>query len=171
MRTNWYEVALAVGSIKEGDPNSESGSTRYAEEALEKILGDEWIKDTVEYAISFQPGANLAMNCLRHIHSEAACIYAYEVYSSSDGERANTAVWLIKHLANRISFQWVDEFLDDPNVAGWGLGVLDQLLWCEVIEYDEQVEKLLQKASVNSDGGLDELVDFIRGYLKDRNDE
>jgi hypothetical protein len=64
------------------------------------------------------------------------------VYKTSDGERAEQAVWLIKHLANPISFDWIEEFLNDNNAIHWGIGVLDQLLWTEQIPYDDKAKSL-----------------------------
>lgn len=165
MRTNWPELATNLESINH-ENDSQKGGQHFAEKAVEIILGKEWLIDTVEYAISNEPGSELAMNCLKHIRSASACKYAYEIYKSSSGDRANMAVWLIKHIANKVSFDWIDEFLDDPNVVGFGLGVLDQLLWTKEINYDNNVEQLFQKASKNSNGGLDELINFIRDYLK-----
>ena len=93
---------------------------------------------------------------------------AYEIYGSSNGERARAAVWLIKHLAHPKSFSWIEIFLNDENVRDWGLGLLDQLLWTERINYSSDVEKLLVVAIEQSNGHLQELVDFIHSYLKAR---
>jgi hypothetical protein len=100
---------------------------------LEELFGDEWIKETVEYIISFKSGSEVALNCLQVIHSQKAVLYAFEIYRSSNNERANRAVWFIKQIAHPISFQWIQEFLNDENVIGPGLGVSDQLLWTEQI--------------------------------------
>lgn len=167
MKTNWESIGKEVGSIAEG---SERGGTDYAQKALEKILGEEWIRQAVETAISSKPGAELAMNCLRHISSELAAEYAYSIYKSDASlENRRMAVWLLKHLSVKISYGWVEEFLRDQTVIGWGLGVLDQLLWKKVIHYKaekEQVDFLLNLAMENSGGVLKEQVEFIRGYLK-----
>ena len=109
------------------------------------------------------------MNCLRLIHSTKATTYAYRVYKTSNSERAAQAVWLIKQLANPISLDWVEEFLDDKNVINWGVGVLDQLLWCEQIKYDNRVKSLLELADKNSNGELRENTDFIRQFMDERN--
>jgi hypothetical protein len=58
--------------------------------------------------------------------------------------------------------------LNDPNVIGRGLGVLDQLLWSNQITYDERAEKLLQLALVKSEGQLAKGVTFIHNYLENR---
>ncbi len=171
MKTDWKKLGLEVGSIK---PNSyaESGGTMFAKKALDKILGDEWIRHTVDHALTLGPGAELAMNCLSHLSSSAAAKYAYSIYKSDfDPENRRLAVWLIKHLTVEESFQWVEEFLNDQTVIDWGVGVLDQLLWSSVIDYDfhkDQIDALFNLALENSKGELKENIDFIKGYIKVR---
>ncbi len=169
-KTDWEKVGQKIGSIKD---NNERGGTFYAKKAFEEILGKEWIKDAVDKALSNEKGSELAMNCLRLISSELAVDYAYAIYKNEENiERKSMAVWLIKHLALKKSFEWVEEFLNDPNVIGWGIGVLDQLLWNEIINYEEKKEEvnfLLELAIKNSDKELyiSEQVHFIREYLEE----
>ena len=52
--TDWKKTAILVGALKESDndgSNFERGGTEYAKLALEQILGDEWIENTVNYFI------------------------------------------------------------------------------------------------------------------------
>jgi hypothetical protein len=167
MTTDWKQLARQLGSLR--DDGSESGGDDYAKKALDEILGDEWIESAVEHIVSFKRGRELAMNCLRYLHSTKATNYAYRVYKASDGERADQAVWLIKHLANPIALEWIEEFLNDKNVIHWGLGVLDQLLWTEQVLYDDKAKSLLELADRNSKGQLKEHTDFIRQYIEERN--
>ncbi|MFL5742603.1 MAG: hypothetical protein ACJ75B_20435 [Flavisolibacter sp.] len=167
MTTDWTRLAKQIGSFR--DDGSESGGDSFAQQAFDEIFGDEWIESTVEHIISFKGGRELAMNCLRYLHSTKAAKYAYHVYKTSDGERAGQAVWLIKHLANPIAFDWVEEFLQDENVIHWGIGVLDELLWTEQIPYDDKAKSLLDLAERSSNGQLKEQADFIRQYLLERN--
>lgn len=167
MISNWKEVAIKVGSLKS---DGESGGDSYGKAALEEILGDEWIQNTVDHIISFKQGGEVATDCLRLIHSSKATIYAYDIYKSSEGEKADRAVWLIKQIAHPVSFQWIKEFLNDINVISRGLGVLDQLLWTKQIPYDEKSERLLQLALDKSEGHLSDRVDFIRRYLTARSE-
>lgn len=166
MISNWKEIALKVGSLN--SDGSETGGDSYGKAALEEILGEEWIQSTVNHIISFKPGSEIATDCLRLIHSSKAAIYAYNLYKLSDGDKADRAVWLIKQLAHPIAIQWMEEFLIDVNVIGSALGVLDQLLWTEQIQYDENIETLFQLALLNSNGQLKSQVDFIREYLQKR---
>ena len=167
MTTDWKQLAKQLGSLH--DDGSECGGDSFAQQAFDEILGDEWIESTVEHIISFKGGGELAMNCLRYLHSTKATLYAYKVYKTCEGEKADRAVWLIKHLANPISLNWVEEFLTDKNVIHWGVGVLDQLLWTEQIPYDDKAKSLLLLADSNSNGQLKEQTDFIRKYLDERN--
>ncbi len=107
MNTDWEKLGIKIGSIKK---DGESGGTIYAQKAFEEILGEEWIKDTVDKAILCERGSELAMNCLRHIASDCAADYAYKIYKTENTEKKNMAVWLIKHLAVKKSFDWIEEF-------------------------------------------------------------
>ena len=171
MNTDWIKIGTEIGSITE---NSDCGGTEYAKLAIENIFGEKWIKETVEKAISNEPGAELAMSCLSHISSEIATNYCYLIYQSDPNpERKNMAVWLIKHLAVKKSYDWIEEFINDKNVIGWGIGVLDQLLWTKKIDYEDEkikVDYLLNLAIENSNGELKENVDFINEYLNERDE-
>ncbi len=174
MKTNWIDLGIELGAIKD---NFESGGTFYAEKALEKILGEEWIKDTVDKAILFETGSELAKSCLRHIGSEAAVNYAYEIYKTAkDLRKRKDAVWIMADIVVGKSFEWVEEFLNDPNVSDLGLSLLDQLLWNYRIDYDEEKEKvdfLLELAMKNSTDELRarEKIRFIKEYLEKRENE
>jgi len=146
MVTDWKKLATQLGSLHD---SGESGGDSFAQQAFDEIFDDEWIESTVEYIVAFKPGEELAMNCLRYLHSAKATKYAYNIYKLSDGERADRAVWLIKHLANPISFQWIEEFLNDSNVIHWGIGVLDQLLWTEQLPFDDKAKALLELADIH----------------------
>lgn len=165
MITDWIELATKLGSLHD---NGESGGEAFTRRAFDDILGDEWVESTVEHIIAFRRGRELAMNCLQYFHSTKATMYAYNVYKSSRGERAEQAIWLIKHLSNPISVIWIEEFLNDSEVTHWGLGVLDQLLWTEQIQYDERAKALLELAFKNSNGLLKENIDFIQQYVAER---
>lgn len=167
MKTDWNKID------RELSKEIQSYGTHRAEKALELILGDEWIKEAVNKAIYFGDNSSeLAMNCLRHISSSKAAKFAYSIYKNEkDDGRKSISVWLIKQLAVKESYEWVEEFLNDTKVIGWGIGVLDQLLWCEVIDYEEEkkrIDFLLELTLKNSNGELKDNVDFIKNYLTER---
>ncbi len=165
MITDWNEIGRQIGTISK---DGESGGDSFARAAFEAILTDEWITSAIDCIISVRPGREVAMNCLRLLRSEKAVLFSYEIYKTSTGDRASQAVWLIKQIAHPVSFFWIEEFLNDPNVIDCGLGVLDKLLWAEEIPYNENVQSLLDLAVINSKGTLQGHVDFIKDYLKNR---
>ena len=163
---NWSEIYKMVNDR----PLEDLTMSRNAKLAVELFLGKEWIESTVDYIVKTDGEAwELAIKSLRLLESEYATDYAYKIYlNSNNSEHRKQAVFVIKDIAHRKSIDWVEEFLNDDEVAVWGLGVLDQLLWCERIKPSEQVEKLLELALTKYNGGLKEDVDFIRRYLADR---
>ena len=166
IENKWNEVYKMVND----KPFEDLTMSRNAKLALELFLGKEWIENTVDYIIKFKGEAwDLAIKSLRILESEYATDYAYGIYKNSNNpEYRRQAVFVIKDIAHRKSIDWVEEFLNDDDVAGWGIGVLDQLLWCERIEPDEKTEELLNLALTKYNGELKENVEFIRGYLVER---
>lgn len=166
MTTDWAGIGKKIGSIKEHTVSgADAGATG---DVMEELFGEAWIKKAVDFAISWQPGRELAMNCLRLLKSPRSVQYAYEVYKSSEGEQAVQAVWLIKQLCHPMSLDWVGEFLDDRNVAETGIGVLDQLVWHNEVKDDDRIEQLLNKADHVYGGILKPKANFIREYIQKR---
>ena len=170
MKYNWKELAIKVGSLKydsSGRKMGEADGTYFARDALELILDKNEIKEMVEYILDHKEGEGLVISILRYIKSSTATQYAYNTYKNSEGQRAMDAVWILKQIAHPMSFKWIEEFLDDDNVKGWGIGVLDQLLWWGLIE-EEDAEYLLKKGEKHKNKHVRETVEFIRNYLKKR---
>jgi len=81
--------------------------------------------------------------------------------------RASMAVWLIKHIAYPTTIAWVPALLADPNVAGWGVGLLDQLLWCERVEPGD-AEHLLVAAEQHAAESVREQAESIWADLREQ---
>ena len=80
-------------------------------------------------------------------------------------------MWLIKLLVVRESYKWIEEFINDETVITWAVGLLDQLLWNDIINYDEEKENvdfLLKLAGKSQNENLLENINFINHYLEDR---
>ncbi|WP_411766065.1 hypothetical protein [Winogradskyella sp. A3E31] len=164
MNKHWDEISK---SIKENKQHLTAD--RQSQYAIEAFLGKLWIENTVDYIIQLKPEWNLAVNSLRILESEHATDYAYSIYNNSkDKDDCRLAVLIIKDIAHPKSLYWVEEFLNDENVADFGLGVLDQLLFREKIETSQLTKSLLNIALEKWDGRLKENVEFIKGYLLDK---
>lgn len=158
MPTDWTQLARDVGSL---DDSGEHGGDAYARAALERLID---VDGAVALVLDARPGSELAMNVLRYIRSERAVRMAYDAYRASSGQRASTAVWLMKHIAHPCSLPWIAELLRDDNVVGWAVGLLDQLLWCERVELAD-VEALVMQAEQHANENVRQQAAFIRSYL------
>ncbi len=173
MNYNWREIGIQVGSI---DPNKDSnspigskGGSIYAQKAIEIMLGDDEIKEMVNHIIEYKEEGEIMVSVLRLIKSTKAVNFAYNIYKNSEGQKASAAAWVIKHIAHPITIKWVEEFLNDDNVAGYGMGLLDQLAYEDWIDF-ELVEPLLIIAENYKSEGVRDRAKSIRDYLNNNED-
>src|SRR5258708_27682206 len=96
--------------------------------------------------------------------------YCYEIFKSARAiEDRRASVELLRVVADRRALAWVVEFLDDQDaeIQSWGVGVVDQLLWSNLIE-SEEAEDLLQKSEQHENKAVREWAEFVRGFLRAR---
>jgi len=147
----------------------------HAMAALEMIVGEEAIRQSVDYYIALKPEAELARQVLWRLRPWSAMQRCYEIYhSDADIEHRRTAIELLRVVADERALDWIEEFLADPDqgIQGWGIGVLDQLLWGGSMspngDVPEKAERLLVKAEGHHSPHVQSLAVFIRGYLEER---
>ena len=93
--------------------------------------------------------------------------YCYEIFKGPQAiETRRTAVELVRVVADRRALPWISEFLEDKDadIQACGVGVLDQLLWSELIE-PEEAEDLLRTAEQHENELVRKRAEFIRGFL------
>jgi len=164
---DWTKIATEVGALVEGQ---ERGSAALARAALENLIGTKNLRDAVDHYIGFKPGFELVRSVLWEIQPWSAMTYCYEVFQTSpDIEIRRSAIELLRVLADKRVLLWVNEFLDDKDegIQTWGFGVLDQLLWKELVE-PEEAEPLLVRAEQHSNPRVRENASFVREYLAQR---
>jgi len=164
---DWAKLANELGTLSD---NGECGSSTSACEAIEKIIGEQNIRDAVDYYIDGGRGSELARYVIWQIHPWSSMEYCYEIYKKdNDLERKISAVELLRVAADKRVIPWITEFLLDSNkqIQGWGIGIVDQLLWSELVEEDEMTE-LLELAESVGGKHLSDGVDFIRAFLQIR---
>lgn len=81
---DWVQLAKDVGSLRD---DGETGGTRVAQRALERILGEQNLRGAMELILAGQPGAELALSVLVHLCSEQVAELAYAEYQCCRGER------------------------------------------------------------------------------------
>lgn len=163
-KINWKELAIQVNSLSK---RGEFVSGDMAKQAIELLIGENNIRDAVDYYIEGKPGSELARAVLWRIHSPAAMNRCYEIYKSpADIETRRLAIELLRVAADRQVLNWINEFLkdEDTGIQAWGIGVLDQLVTSNLID-DEDAEPLLLIAEAHHNFHVREKAAEIRALL------
>jgi hypothetical protein len=164
---DWEQLSSQLGTLT---PDGESGSSCTALRAIELLIGEERLRSAVDFYVSGGRGRELTRSVLWLLHPWSAMQRCYEIYrSDADTERKDSAIELLRVVADRRALKWVSEFLDDADssIQIWGAGVLDQLLWSELAR-PEECEELLQKMRDHPNSHVWQKAIFIDGYLRDR---
>jgi hypothetical protein len=158
--TDWRALAQRLGTLRE---KGEAGGADYGRRAIEALLGEEKMREAVDYYISGQPGSELARDVLKAVRPWSAMKRCYEIYVS-DGEiiRRRLAVELLRAVADSRAVVWIGEFLEDPDeeVQTWGAGVLQHLADAGLVS-PEEVGELLEKARRHVNPGVREIAGGI----------
>jgi hypothetical protein len=166
-KIDWEELASRLGLLT---ADGESSGSDQARRALELILGEDALRASVDYYLAYGRGSELARSVLWQLHPWSAMSYCYEIFKGPHAiETRRTAVELVRVVADRRALPWISEFLadKDADIQAWGVGVLDQLLWSELIKPEES-EDLLRAAEQHANEAVRERAEFIRGFLHTR---
>jgi HEAT repeat protein len=168
MALDWENIARQVGGL-EPDGSERGAGTFGGRRALELILGEQNIRDAVDWWVDQKPGAFTAEVVLRIIESTAAMERCYEIYRSEpDSLRASSAVFLLYEMADDRVLRWVPEFLDDKSLdIRWnGTMALQNILSGPLNDEAIALAKdLLTKAQCDADEKIRERAEEIRRRL------
>lgn len=90
---DWEALAVQVGALT-GD--QESGGRLYAQRAIEILLGEDNMRQAVDYYILGEPGSELARFVLWQIHPWSAMKHCYDICkSNADIEVRRSAIELL----------------------------------------------------------------------------
>lgn len=145
MAIDWEAIAGQIGGLQP-DGGERIVGTLGGRRALEILIGEENLRDAVDYFLSDKPGAFTAEMVLQIITSEVAMNRCLEIYKLEPGTyRACSAVFLLGCMADTRALPWVREFLDDSNEAVRlnGLRVLQCILFGPLDDNDMAAAKEL----------------------------
>ena len=164
-KIDWVSLGKQTGTLKES--GGESVSTQDAQRAIEILIGEENLREFVDYYIDGKPGYELGRLVLRQFHPWSAMEYCYEIYKSDENpQRRMFAVELLRSIADKRALKWIDEFLDDENlqIQVLGICIIDYLNLKSLITL-EDVEEILSKAERHSNPGVRETAQLIRKQI------
>jgi HEAT repeat protein len=166
---DWTALARELGTLS---ASGESGGDQIARAALVRLLGPRQIDLAIEHYLRFEQGYELVRSVLwllRPPHAMNACLRIYR--EDPDLDRRRSAVELLRVVADARALSWIDELLsdDDDGIQCWGVGVLDQLVWSELVDPDDPaVEALLRRAEGHESEGVRQRAQFVRGVIASR---
>jgi hypothetical protein len=138
---DWRNLAERLGAITyEEGGRSESGGTRIAEEALAFILGDDAIRDAVDYCVLEDPGSETARSVLRFIRPHVARQRCMEIFRAGEGRGGSAdAIHLLSDVAVLSVLEWMPEIQANPNphARAYAVRIIDQLWMTGEIEPDD----------------------------------
>ena len=162
---DWTALAKQLGLLTE---TGEQCSWTDVQRALEILIGERAIRASVDDCIAGAPGTLLASEVLMLLRPWSAMVYCYDIWKSSRPiEERREAVRLLRVVADHRALSWVGEFLDDQDesIQSWGIGVLDQLLWRNLV-LPEEAESLLVRAEGHANPVVREKTEWIRSFLR-----
>jgi hypothetical protein len=149
MKTDWQLLSKKLGVLR--DDNSESYQSINSSQALEEILGDEWLQHAVDTFIEGTPGNELAIKTLRYINSTKAAAMAYKIYNDNkdtDKQKASLAVWALSDIRTPLAMDYVEEIMTQPQYEGIAFGVFRNLVFDHLYWFEEKrLYKILDKFS------------------------
>lgn len=169
---DWAALSKSLNLLEEDGPSGwqESSNSEVAREAIAKVMGRESIRSAVDFYISHMPGSELARSVLWLLRPWPAMERCYEIFESSE-EPSNrqSAVELLRVVADRRVLNWIPEFLSDSDEAiqAWGIGVIDQLAWSNLINAEEALS-FVELYQDHRNPEVRKTIVFIKQYLAKR---
>jgi hypothetical protein len=131
MTTNWAILGRKLGTLDENGSETLVGQNNFGD-ALEEILGEEWLHDTVDAFMEGRKGSHLALKTVGFLRSRKAAVYAYSLFKKhkkKDSLKANLAIFALMDILHPICMTYVSDFLKDKTYQQMGVALLRNLIF------------------------------------------
>jgi hypothetical protein len=170
MKTDWQALSKKLGVLREDGTELYQGIN--SSQALEEILGDEWLLHTLDTFIEGKPGNELAIKTLRFISSTKVAEMAYKIYTDNkdiDQQKANITVWALSDIRTEKSLDYVEEIVERPEYEAAAFSVLRNLIFDHSHLFEEQrLGNVLNKVSEEYTEDAESLKEFIQQHFHPR---
>jgi Domain of unknown function (DUF4288) len=171
MKTNWQSVAEIVGTLS--SDGIETYCTRNSLEALEEILGEEFIHHAVDTFINGDKGNELAIKTIRLLRSRTAAEYAYKIFQQNKDtniEKARLAIWAMDDILHPSCMVYALEFLGDPRYLMQASWLIKELIYntpgnFSTTELHDVLVKLENAATGSERNEMITLVNQLKEFL------
>ena len=167
MLTNWQELSRKLGVLREDGLELYQGLN--SSEALQEILGDEWLQDTLNTFIDGKQGNELAIKTLRFLSSPKAAAMAFKIYDDNkdfNQQKASLAVWALSDICTEKSMDYAEEILERPEYEGIAISVIRNLIYDNIHLFtEEKIVNTLNKISEKYKEDIKPLFKFVQQYF------
>jgi hypothetical protein len=171
MKTNWEDLSKKLGVLNFDGSETYSGQSM---QAIEEILGDEWIENTIDCFIEGKKGNELAIKTIRRIGSNKAAAYAYKIFTANKEtniQKAQLAVWAMSEIRMPICMNYVEECIGNTNFEGIAIAVMRNLLFENVIIYDKaRLNKIFEQIDQQFQEDIAPLKEYVQQEFKKYNE-
>ncbi len=172
MKTDWETLSKKLGVLQANGSELYTGQSM---QALEEILGDEWIEHSIDYFIEGGKGNELAIKTVRRIQSNKAAAYAYKIFAENrniDTRKASLALWAMSDIRMPTCMQYVEECIGNENYEGIAIAIFRNLIFDTCLVYDEKkLNELASKFSKKYQEDITPLQNYITNEFKKYNNE
>jgi hypothetical protein len=137
MKTNWGDLSKKLGLLRNDGSELYTGQSM---QALEEILGNQWIEDAIDCFIEGRKGNELAIKTVRRISSNKAAQYAYKIFTENkktDVQKARLALWAMSDIRMPICMDYLEKCVGDKNFEGIAIAILRNLIYDGCLIYEE----------------------------------
>ncbi len=163
MKTNWEELSRKLGVLKKDGSELYTGQSM---QALEEILSDEWIQDTVDCFIEGRKGNELAIKTVRRIASNKAAEYAYKIFTenkTNNIQKASMALWAMSDIRMPICMDYVEECMGDKNFEGIAIAIFRNLIYDTLYPYEaERLQKIINEFGEEFKADIEPLRTYVQ---------
>ena len=137
MTTDWETLSKKLGVLQA------NGSELYSSQsmqALEEILGNEWIEHTIDYFIEGGKGNELAIKTVRRIGSNKAADYTIDVFNQNketDIQKASMALWAMNEVRMSKCIDFAEIAMKNPQFKRIALSIVRNLIFDNCLAFEE----------------------------------
>jgi hypothetical protein len=171
MKTNWEELSKKLGVLNLDGSETYLGQSM---QAIEEILGDEWIENTIDCFIEGKKGNELAIKTIRRIGSNKAAAYAHKIFTANKEtniQKAQLAVWAMSDIRMPICMNYVEECIGTTHYEGIAIAVMRNLLYENVIIYGEKrINSIFDKIDKQFQEDILPLKKYVKQQFKEHDE-
>lgn len=167
MKINWEALSKKLGVLQADGSELYSGQSM---QALEEILGVEWIQNTIDYFIEGGKGNELAIKTIRRIGSNKAADYTYllfETYKETDIQKASLALWAMNEVRMPKCIDFAEVVIENPKFSGIALSIVRNLIFDYCLVFKEtKLYEILDKFDVSFNEDITVLKTFVTNEFR-----